>query len=91
MGQVVDLPDPLHNDAPAAGPGVDDLLAQLAGEEIDRLLAEADIERPAPPTLLPPLQIRPSHPSQSPFQTASPRPPSPKRMSKSWMPVSPRN
>ncbi len=50
MGQVIDLPDPLHNDAPAAGPGVDDLLAQLAGEEIDRLLAEADIERPAPPT-----------------------------------------
>jgi len=38
MGQVIDLPDPLHNDAPAAGPGVDDLLAQLAGEEIDRLL-----------------------------------------------------
>src|SRR6185436_14775033 len=48
MGQVaIDLPDPLHNSPPAPGPGVDDLLAQLAGEEIDRLLAEADVERPA--------------------------------------------
>jgi hypothetical protein len=28
--------------------GTDDLLAQLAGDEIDRLLAEADVERPAP-------------------------------------------
>lgn len=47
MGQVaIDLPDPLNNSGPA-GPGVDDLLAQLAGEEIDRLLAEAEIERPA--------------------------------------------
>ena len=48
MGQVaIDLPDPLSNSAAASGPGVDDLLAQLAGEEIDRLLAEADVERPA--------------------------------------------
>jgi hypothetical protein len=47
MGQVaLDLPDPLNSSSPA-GPGVDDLLAQLAGEEIDRLLAEADVERPA--------------------------------------------
>src|SRR5438477_12040504 len=42
----IDLPDPLNNSGPV-GPGVDDLLAQLAGEEIDRLLAEADVERPA--------------------------------------------
>jgi hypothetical protein len=34
--------------APAPVEGADDLLAQLAGEEIDRLLAEADVE-PAPP------------------------------------------
>src|SRR5438874_12847630 len=43
---AIDLPDPLNNSGPV-GPGVDDLLAQLAGEEIDRLLAEADVERPA--------------------------------------------
>src|SRR5882672_2727354 len=36
MGQVaIDLPDPLHNPEPAPGPSADDLLAQLAGEEID--------------------------------------------------------
>jgi hypothetical protein len=52
MGQVIDLPDPLNNTAPAASPGVDDLLAQLAGEEIDRLLAEADVERPVQPAVM---------------------------------------
>jgi hypothetical protein len=53
MGQAtVDLPDPLDpaaasTEAPAApAASADDLLAQLAGEEIDRLLAEADAERP---------------------------------------------
>ena len=50
---VVDLPDPL--DPIALAPltntttaGVDDLLAQMAGDEVDRLLAEADIPREAP-------------------------------------------
>ena len=53
MGQVaIDLPDPLNSSTPTPAPGVDDLLAQLAGEEIDRLLAEADVERPAPPAVL---------------------------------------
>ena len=44
MGQAaVDLPDPLEAEQASAAPGgVDDLLAQLAGDEIDRLLAEAD-------------------------------------------------
>jgi hypothetical protein len=47
MGQATaDLPDPLE---PAAAPstpaGADDLLAQLAGDEIDRLLAEAEVEQ----------------------------------------------
>jgi hypothetical protein len=54
MGQVaIDLPDPLHNPEPAPGPSADDLLAQLAGEEIDRLLAEADVERPTQPSITP--------------------------------------
>lgn len=44
MGQAtVDLPDPLEPRAPSAA-STDELLAQLAGEEIDRLLAEADSE-----------------------------------------------
>jgi hypothetical protein len=47
MGQAaVDLPDPMSSDAvPAAG--ADDLLAQLAGAEIDRLLHEAEKDTPA--------------------------------------------
>jgi len=41
MGQAtVDLPDPME--PPATVANTDDLLAQLAGEEIDRLLAEND-------------------------------------------------
>jgi hypothetical protein len=48
MGKsTVDLPDPLQQPAPeplAQAPGgVDDLLAQMAGEEIDRLLAESEL------------------------------------------------
>jgi len=46
MGQaIVDLPDPMQ--PPVTAAGTDELLAQLAGEEIDRLLAEADAERPS--------------------------------------------
>ena len=46
MGQAtVDLPDPLEPRAPSAA-STDELLAQLAGEEIDRLLADADSELP---------------------------------------------
>src|SRR5690242_8797016 len=47
MGQAtVDLPDP--GEMPAAPmSSADDLLSQMAGEEIDRLLAEADVEKPS--------------------------------------------
>jgi hypothetical protein len=46
MGQAtVDLPDPLDAPPPSSLSGTDDLLAQLAGDEIDRLLAEADLEQ----------------------------------------------
>ena len=60
MGQAtVDLPDPLDAPPPSSLSGTDDLLAQLAGDEIDRLLAEADLEQqkltatatPPPPKL----------------------------------------
>ena len=46
MGQAtLDLPDPLEPAAaPASHEGADDLLAQLAGDEIDRLLAEAEVD-----------------------------------------------
>ena len=55
MGQAaVDLPDPLNPPLPAAesAGNTDDLLAQMAGEEIDRLLAEQEDEpavKPAAP------------------------------------------
>ena len=50
---VVDLPDPLDQIASASlvtttPAGVDDLLAQMAGDEVDRLLAEAEISRDGP-------------------------------------------
>jgi len=49
MGQAVaDLPDPLESANPSDAKSADDLLSQLAGDEIDRLLAESDGE-PAPP------------------------------------------
>jgi hypothetical protein len=49
MGQAtVDLPDPLDAPPPSSLSGTDDLLAQLAGDEIDRLLAEADLEQKSP-------------------------------------------
>ena len=49
---AVDLPDPLGGsktaDTGAAFKSADDLLAQLAGDEVDRLLAEADASTPGP-------------------------------------------
>ena len=49
MGKAtLDLPDPLQSPPPGSPTSTDDLLAQLAGEEIDRLLSEADsAEAPA--------------------------------------------
>lgn len=41
------LPDPLSSPTPSTA-GADDLLSQLAGDEIDRLLAEADVDAPSP-------------------------------------------
>ncbi|MDQ3439220.1 MAG: hypothetical protein M3478_02585 [Planctomycetota bacterium] len=43
MGKSIDLPDPLESASQPLG-NADDLLAQLAGEEVDRLLAEADAD-----------------------------------------------
>lgn len=42
MGKSIDLPDPLEASSNTPLGNADDLLAQLAGEEVDRLLAEAD-------------------------------------------------
>jgi hypothetical protein len=48
MGQaLVDPPDPLNNSSPAQTTSADDLLSQLAGDEIDRLLAESEGQKPA--------------------------------------------
>ena len=81
MGKsVVDLPDPLEQNgsepltttAPAQ---VDDLLAQMAGDEIDRLLAESDHPRdPGPeapaPTGVPAVAVVVSSPSAMPNEQA---------------------
>jgi hypothetical protein len=75
MGKsTVDLPDPLQQPAPeplAKAPpgGVDDLLAQMAGEEIDRLLAESELPQEATSTLQPvsaPLAAPASEPVSAP-------------------------
>lgn len=45
MGQAaLDLPDPLNPSLPPTIARTDDLLSQLAGDEIDRLLKAADVE-----------------------------------------------
>jgi hypothetical protein len=50
MGKVIDdLPDPQTSPASGAAQSADELLAQLASSEVDRLLAEAELERPVKP------------------------------------------
>jgi len=78
MGQAAAAPntlpdpnDPVNGPAPAAAASADDLLAQLAGEEIDRLLAEADEERPAPVAPDPAPMIAPTI-APAPAPTAEP-------------------
>lgn len=50
---TTDLPEPRPE--AAAAPSADDLLSQLAGDEIDRLLSEADVEKPADEVAHPPI------------------------------------
>ena len=76
MGQALDdLPDPTNQAASAAAPGADDLLAQMAGEEIDRLLADESLtgesiadssSSPADTTLTQPAVATPSAPGSEP-------------------------
>lgn len=66
MGQATaDLPDPLAASANGSN-STDDLLAQLAGEEIERLLAETEStpepQPPEPPAAIPSATIAPSQP-----------------------------
>jgi hypothetical protein len=69
MGQaILDLPDPSQLSGINAGPlspqalaSADDLLSQLAGDDIDRLLAEAEAERPRP--AIPPALEQPPAPA----------------------------
>lgn len=50
MGQAaLNLPDPLDQQHAADAGGMDDLLSQLAGDEIDRLLAQTDHQTQSPP------------------------------------------
>jgi hypothetical protein len=75
MGQATVLPDPLDeaasSTATTAIASADDLLSQLAGEEIDRLLAESEAERaavaePAPAAALAPVPPVEAHPANGP-------------------------
>ena len=79
MGKAaLDLPEPVE--APSAAPenaGTDDLLAQLAGQEIDRLLADADVpverapaQASAEPAPTPKLEDPASDPKSAPIQAA---------------------
>jgi hypothetical protein len=76
MGQAtVDLPDPLQSssadlaDAGALSPealaSADDLLSQLAGDDIDRLLAEAETEPKPLPVRTPPPAAQPAVPAEA--------------------------
>jgi len=85
----VELPDPLLSPADAAPPltSTDDLLAQLAGEEIDRLLAEVDDQggsgapAPAPVTAGPRSNVAPSRPIEF-SGTPDSEPPAPSELPK---------
>jgi hypothetical protein len=74
MGQAaVDLPDPLDQ-PPTSLAGTDDLLAQMAGDEIDRLLAESGVE-PAAPAMPPKAQAAatpPPNPTESAAESRGP-------------------
>ena len=49
-----DLPDPLDKPPPGPSPSADDLLAKMADDEIDRLLADAEESgEPGPATASP--------------------------------------
>ena len=85
MGQAtVDLPDPLEP-PPVSAASTDDLLAQLAGEEIDRLLAEDESGRPTaspgaekPPAtgdVSPATSLTPGEAAESPVDSAAAPPP----------------
>lgn len=77
MGQAaVDLPDPLSPPVPAeSSVNADDLLAQMAGDEIDRLLAEQDVDRSPKPARAGGGASAPSPPSTATHPQAQPNPP----------------
>jgi hypothetical protein len=83
MGQAtLDLPDPTLAGvnagpiSPEALASADDILSQLAGDDIDRLLAEADTERPpaaaAPAPALAPAAPLPADPTPVPAAVVAP-------------------
>jgi hypothetical protein len=64
---LLDVPATPSKPSTAVGPSADDLLAQMAGDEIDRMLADADAPRPSEPA--PVTQHQPSA-AGSPAETA---------------------
>jgi hypothetical protein len=84
MGKAaLDLPDPLQAAPGEARTSADDLLAQLAGDEIDRLLAEAEAGEPksarAPFHVAPPPdpkdEVEPASPPVAATPAPAPAPP----------------
>lgn len=80
MGQAAAAPDTLPDphdsaSAPAAAVSADDLLAQLAGEEIDRLLAETDDDPPPSYAPAPMSAAAPTVPSPAPGSDPIAEPP----------------
>ncbi|MGA2500208.1 MAG: hypothetical protein ABSH20_20910 [Tepidisphaeraceae bacterium] len=67
------LPDPMKAVPAATGPNADEILSQLAGEEIDRLLAEAESPRSDP---VPPLAVAKAT-NVSPSSSPAPSSPAP--------------
>ena len=76
MGQAtVDLPDPSEASAtPAPAASADDLLSQLAGDEIDRLLAEAEVEKGSAAPAESSAEASPAPVSEAPAELTNPTP-----------------
>ena len=73
------LPDPLQAATAESGPNADDILSQLAGEEIDRLLAEAESPRSEPILPAPPVTVAKSASISQPPPAVAPAQPAANR------------
>jgi hypothetical protein len=83
-----DLPESLDTESPVSAEKVDDLLAQMAGEEIDRLLSDAESPREsAPQPASPAASDQPVVQQLDALFSAPQEPPAAARPTRSTMPV----